>query len=67
MKVLDQAVFACFTCHKRGGTQMVVLTDAFTYVFVLVCECGAENHFKLNDILGSLAPKLEAEGSKRVN
>lgn len=67
MKVVDQIVFACSSCHKRGGTQAAVLTDSYTYIFVLICECGAENHFKLNDILSALCPKIVAEGSKQVN
>ena len=67
MKAVDQITFGCTSCGKRASIQAVVLTDAYTYIFVAVCECGAENHFKLNDILNSLSPRLVSEGSKQVN
>lgn len=67
MKILDSSAFGCTSCGERIDVQGVILTDSYTYIFVGVCECGAENHFKLNDILSSLCPKIVAEGSKKVN
>lgn len=67
MKVLDRITFSCTSCEKPVGVQGVVLTEAYTYIFVANCACGAQNHFKLASILNALSPTIVAEGSKQVN
>lgn len=63
MRIRDSIVFSCTKCGKRGGPQMAVLLEDFSYIFVLVCECGTENHINLNDLLKSLCP-ITAERKK---
>ena len=68
LKVVDSATFACSGCGEPIGISGVVLTEAFTYIFVAHCDkCDSENQYHLNAILSALVPKMVSEGSRLVN